>query len=457
MKKLVLMIVPIIILISIYFLTIHISFENIENVVINVFENYEDELPKACLKDIFNNCIKKIEVTSLGTVDTNKIGTYEITYTAKNKQIKKIISVLDTEKPVITIKDEEIIACPNTSDINISYTVSDNYTQDLKVNKIIKDNNLILEAIDSSENKTTIIREINFLDNEKPKINLKGEKTIYLIKGEKYKEPGYEATDNCIKNMTEKVKVTNNININKVGKYEINYEASDGFNKTVVNRIVYVYEKKPDISIGDKVIYLTFDDGPSVYTKELLNILKEYNVKATFFVTGNGNREYIKKAYNEGHSIGIHTYSHVYKNVYASEEAYFNDLEKVQKIIKEQTGEESRLVRFPGGSSNTVSKKYYPGIMTYLTSEVSLRGYKYYDWNIDSEDATRRVDENKVYENVVSHLKPNRENIILMHDFSANEPTKNALRRIIQYGKENGYIFAPITENTNEIHHHINN
>lgn len=243
MKKLVLMIVPIIILISIYFLTIHISFENIENVVINVFENYEDELPKACLKDIFNNCIKKIEVTSLGTVDTNKIGTYEITYIAKNKQIKKIISVLDTEKPVITIKDEEIIACPNTSDINISYTVSDNYTQDLKVNKIIKDNNLILEAIDSSENKTTIIREINFLDNEKPKINLKGEKTIYLIKGEKYKEPGYEATDNCIKNMTEKVKVTNNININKVGKYEINYEASDGFNKTVVNRIVYVYEK----------------------------------------------------------------------------------------------------------------------------------------------------------------------------------------------------------------------
>lgn len=95
--------------------------------------------------------------------------------------------------------------------------------------------------------------------------------------------------------------------------------------------------------------------------------------------------------------------------------------------------------------------------MTYLTSEVSLRGYKYYDWNIDSEDATRRVDENKVYENVVSHLKPNRENIILMHDFSGNEPTKNALRRIIQYGKENGYIFAPITENTNEIHHHINN
>lgn len=452
MKKLVLMIVPIIILISIYFLTIHISFENIENVVINVFENYEDELPKACLKDIFNNCIKKIEVTSLGTVDTNKIGTYEITYTAKNKQIKKIISVLDTEKPVITIKDEEIIACPNTSDINISYTVSDNYTQDLKVNKIIKDNNLILEAIDSSENKTTIIRGINFLDNEKPKINLKGEKTIYLIKGEKYKEPGYEATDNCIKNMTEKVKVTNNININKVGKYEINYEASDGFNKTVVNRIVYVYEKKPDISIGDKVIYLTFDDGPSVYTKELLNILKEYNVKATFFVTGNGNREYIKKAYNEGHSIGIHTYSHVYKNVYASEEAYFNDLEKVQKIIKEQTGEESRLVRFPGGSSNTVSR-FNKGIMTRLSKELERRGYKYFDWNVSSSD-TVKSNSDDIANTVIRRLKKGN-NVVLQHD--TKYYSVKAVRKIIEYGLANGYTFAKLDVTSPTVHHGINN
>lgn len=452
MKKLVLMIVPIIILISIYFLTIHISFENIENVVINVFENYEDELPKACLKDIFNNCIKKIEVTSLGTVDTNKIGTYEITYTAKNKQIKKIISVLDTEKPVITIKDEEIIACPNTSDINISYTVSDNYTQDLKVNKIIKDNNLILEAIDSSENKTTIILEINFLDNEKPKINLKGEKTIYLIKGEKYKEPGYEATDNCIKNMTEKVKVTNNININKVGKYEINYEASDGFNKTVVNRIVYVYEKKPDISIGDKVIYLTFDDGPSVYTKELLNILKEYNVKATFFVTGNGNREYIKKAYNEGHSIGIHTYSHVYKNVYASEEAYFNDLEKVQKIIKEQTGEESRLVRFPGGSSNTVSR-FNKGIMTRLSKELERRGYKYFDWNVSSSD-TVKSNSDDIANTVIRRLKKGN-NVVLQHD--TKYYSVKAVRKIIEYGLANGYTFAKLDVTSPTVHHGINN
>lgn len=452
MKKLVLMIVPIIILISIYFLTIHISFENIENVVINVFENYEDELPKACLKDIFNNCIKKIEVTSLGTVDTNKIGTYEITYTAKNKQIKKIISVLDTEKPVITIKDEEIIACPNTSDINISYTVSDNYTQDLKVNKIIKDNNLILEATDSSENKTTIIREINFLDNEKPKINLKGEKTIYLIKGEKYKEPGYEATDNCIKNMTEKVKVTNNININKVGKYEINYEVSDCFNKTVVNRIVYVYEKKPDISIGDKVIYLTFDDGPSVYTKELLNILKEYNVKATFFVTGNGNREYIKKAYNEGHSIGIHTYSHVYKNVYASEEAYFNDLEKVQKIIKEQTGEESRLVRFPGGSSNTVSR-FNKGIMTRLSKELERRGYKYFDWNVSSSD-TVKSNSDDIANTVIRRLKKGN-NVVLQHD--TKYYSVKAVRKIIEYGLANGYTFAKLDVTSPTVHHGINN
>ena len=242
------------------------------------------------------------------------------------------------------------------------------------------------------------------------------------------------------------------LNINKVGKYEINYEASDDFNKTVVNRIVYVYEKKPDISIGDKVIYLTFDDGPSVYTKELLNILKEYNVKATFFVTGNGNREYIKKAYNEGHSIGIHTYSHVYKNVYASEEAYFNDLEKVQKIIKEQTGEESRLVRFPGGSSNTVSR-FNKGIMTRLSKELERRGYKYFDWNVSSSD-TVKSNSDDIANTVIRRLKKGN-NVVLQHD--TKYYSVKAVRKIIEYGLANGYTFAKLDVTSPTVHHGINN
>ena len=155
--------------------------------------------------------------------------------------------------------------------------------------------------------------------------------------------------------------------------------------------------------------------------------------------------------------MGLHTATHNYSYLYSSVEAYFTDLKTISDKVKRITDEESKIIRFPGGSSNTVSKKYYPGIMSYLTNEVKNRGYQYYDWNIDSEDATRKVDANQVYENVVNNLRPNRPNIILMHDFSENVPTKEALRKIIEYGKENGYVFAPITESTEEYHHHVNN
>ena len=452
MKKLVLIIIPIIIFIIVYIFSFHISFNNIENVVVNVFDNYTDKLPTACYKNIFNKCVKNIEVTSLGNVDTNKVGKYEITYTAKNKQVKKIINVIDNESPVIKTDENDIIACPGAKDILVSYTATDNYDENLKVNKIIKDDKLILEATDSSGNKTTITKNIKFIDNENPKINLKGDKRIYLQKGNKYTEPGYEAIDNCLGNITDSVVISNNIDINKNGEYEVKYEVTDGFNKTIEKRTIYVYEKNPDISIGNKVIYLTFDDGPSVYTNELLNVLKEYNVKATFFVTGNGNKEYIKRAYNEGHSIGIHTYSHVYKKIYASEEAYFDDLEKVQKIIKEQTGEETRLVRFPGGSSNTVSR-FNKGIMTRLSKELERRGYKYFDWNVSSSD-TVKSNSDDIANTVIKNLKKGN-NVVLQHD--TKYYSVKAVRKIIEYGLANGYTFAKLDLTSPTIHHGINN
>lgn len=452
MKKLVLIIIPIIVFIIVYIFSFHISFNNIENVVVNVFDNYTDKLPTACYKNIFNKCVKNIEVTSLGNVDTNKIGKYEITYTAKNKQVKKIINVIDNESPIIKTDENDIIACPGAKDILVSYTATDNYDENLKVNKIIKDDKLILEATDSSGNKTTITKNIKFIDNENPKINLKGDKKIYLQKGNKYTEPGYEAIDNCLGNITDSVVISNNIDINKNGEYEVKYEVTDGFNKTIEKRTIYVYEKNPDISIGNKVIYLTFDDGPSVYTNELLNVLKEYNVKATFFVTGNGNKEYIKRAYNEGHSIGIHTYSHVYKKIYASEEAYFDDLEKVQKIIKEQTGEETRLVRFPGGSSNTVSR-FNKGIMTRLSKELERRGYKYFDWNVSSSD-TVKSNSDDIANTVIRNLKKGN-NVVLQHD--TKYYSVKAVRKIIEYGLANGYTFAKLDLTSPTTHHGINN
>jgi peptidoglycan/xylan/chitin deacetylase (PgdA/CDA1 family) len=202
-------------------------------------------------------------------------------------------------------------------------------------------------------------------------------------------------------------------------------------------------------------IFLTFDDGPSnATTGRLLDILKQYNVKATFFVTGNGSDELIKREYNEGHSIGLHTYSHSYKTVYASEEAFFDDLGKVDQRVYNAIGVHSKITRFPGGASNTVSK-FNPGIMTRLAKQLKEKGYKYWDWNISSGDAGETKDPDKIFENVTSQLSNDKRNIVLMHDI--HEFTINSIERIIVWAKENNYEFCRIEENMDPVHHRIAN
>ena len=202
-------------------------------------------------------------------------------------------------------------------------------------------------------------------------------------------------------------------------------------------------------------IFLTFDDGPSnATTGRLLDILKKYNVKATFFVTGNGSDDLIKREYNEGHSIGLHTYSHSYKTVYASEEAFFNDLAKVDQRVYNAIGIHSKITRFPGGASNTVSK-FNKGIMTRLAKQLTEKGYKYWDWNVSSGDAGDTTNPDKIVENVTNNCTKDKRNIVLMHDI--HEYTVNAIERIILWAKENNYQFYRIEENMDPVHHRIAN
>lgn len=206
----------------------------------------------------------------------------------------------------------------------------------------------------------------------------------------------------------------------------------------------------------EKIAYLTFDDGPSENTQRILDILKEYDVKATFFITGakENCRPLIKKAYEAGHTIGLHTYSHDYSDVYSSEEAYFKDLEKVGKVAEEQIGFVPYLIRFPGGSSNVVSAKYSQGIMSRLTEKVQEKGYQYYDWNVDSGDGggagideikTRSVTEQ------YSHV------VILFHDSQTKDGTVDALPAVIDYYKEHGYEFRAIDRESFVSHHAVQN
>ena len=204
------------------------------------------------------------------------------------------------------------------------------------------------------------------------------------------------------------------------------------------------------------IVYLTFDDGPGDYTNALLDVLNKYEIKATFFVTGRGDDVAIKREFDEGHMVALHTWSHNYAYVYSSIDNYFADLNQIAERVRNITGKEAKLIRFPGGSSNLVSRRYdgRTKIMSTLTREVETRGYQYFDWNIDSDDAGRTKDSDTVFVNVASHLKPGA-NVVLQHDIY--DYSVAAVERIIQYGIENGYMFEPLSLDSPTVHHRVNN
>ena len=208
-------------------------------------------------------------------------------------------------------------------------------------------------------------------------------------------------------------------------------------------------------SNGTKTVYLTFDDGPSYLTEQFLDVLDQYGVKATFFVT-NQSPEYsylIAEAYQRGHTIGMHTSSHSFE-IYKSEEDYFFDLQEIANVVHDQIGYVPCFIRFPGGSSNTRSRRYSEGIMAKLAEEVQARGYQYYDWNGECGDGEMLSAE----EEVAIALDCSAENIIMLcHDGPLKEATLEALPGIIEGYQARGYVFAPIDRNTMVVHHEILN
>lgn len=208
-------------------------------------------------------------------------------------------------------------------------------------------------------------------------------------------------------------------------------------------------------SNGTKTVYLTFDDGPSYLTEQFLDVLDQYGVKATFFVT-NQSPEYsylIAEAYQRGHTIGMHTSSHSFE-IYKSEEDYFFDLQEIANVVHDQIGYVPCFIRFPGGSSNTRSRRYSEGIMAKLAEEVQARGYQYYDWNGECGDGEMLSAE----EEVAIALDCSAENIIMLcHDGPLKEATLEALPGIIEGYQARGYVFAPIDRDTMVVHHEILN
>jgi peptidoglycan/xylan/chitin deacetylase (PgdA/CDA1 family) len=405
---------------------------------------------------------QELAVETTGSVDAQQLGTYTLTYRAKTRfasvSRQRTVTVVDTQPPVLTLTDSGLTTPLGQDYVEEGYTAIDNVDGDLtnQVTRRQEDDKIYYSVSDSSGNEATAVRTILYRDPEAPDLVLIGGNQVTISSGSPFSDPGYTALDDQDGDLTDQVKVSGILNYFAAGTYTLTYSVtdSDGYTTSVQRSVTVDSDYIPE----NHRVYLTFDDGPGKYTQQLLDVLAKYNVKATFFVT-HDYPEYESMIAAEaaaGHTIGIHSASHTYSQVYSSVSAYFDDLNLMNSIIEAQTGSTTHFLRFPGGSSNKVSAKYTVGIMTELVQQVTDQGFIYYDWNVLSGDAGDTEDTQTVINNVISGIQSNStEAVVLQHDVKGF--SVDAVDAILKWGLENGYCFLPITDDTTPVHHPINN
>ncbi|MCR5793379.1 MAG: polysaccharide deacetylase family protein [Lachnospiraceae bacterium] len=193
-------------------------------------------------------------------------------------------------------------------------------------------------------------------------------------------------------------------------------------------------------------VYLTFDDGPGENTNEILDLLKEHNVKATFFVIAQDSGKYddeYRRIFEEGHTIGIHSYTHDYDQIYASLDSFKEDVTKMSDYIYNLTGYRTLFYRFPGGSGNTVCNVPMADCIKYLNEN----NYSYYDWNAENGDATgEKLTPDQMVERVMSEVRNNRNSTVLMHDTISKRTTLESLPKLLTQLEDEGYVMLPLTK-----------
>ncbi|MBP3783002.1 MAG: polysaccharide deacetylase [Butyrivibrio sp.] len=215
--------------------------------------------------------------------------------------------------------------------------------------------------------------------------------------------------------------------------------------------------QNPEDIEGTRYVYLTFDDGPSIYTDEILDILAEYDVKATFFVCGKPDAKYTdsyKRIVDEGHTLGMHSYSHKYSDIYSSVDAFSEDLKKLKHFLFDTTDVLPRYYRFPGGSSNKVTKVDIHELMDVLEAD----GVTYFDWNVSAGDDRAGATKDTIYNNIVGNIPKFKHCIVLMHDAADKKSTVEALPEVIEAIQAmDDTVIVPITDDTLPVQHINNN
>lgn len=293
-----------------------------------------------------------------------------------------------------------------------------------------------------------------------PELTLAGEDTLVIpARPVPYEDPGCTAWDALDGDLSDWIETVVDVCPYRAGEGSVTYTVTDseGFTASAVRRVIVTAAEPAETVIPEgRVIYLTFDDGPSANTDRLLEVLDAYDVKATWFVTA-CHPAYLSRLSaiaERGHTLAIHSATHDYNAIYRSEEAFFADLAEMQDTICSYTGQRPALLRFPGGGSNTVSG-FNPGIMTRLTECLADMGYVYFDWNVTAADTAPDANISTVIANVTEGVSARDCSVVLQHDTCSF--SVDAVETILQWGIQNGYTFLPLDETSPTFHHPLNN
>ncbi len=408
---------------------------------------------------------RPLSVDCQGKVDTGHLGSYRLVYKAHYKArdytTERIVNVVDTTPPEITL-DSSPDYHPNWFEgyVEEGYHATDAHDGDLTdaVRVTTQGDSIIYSVEDAAGNRAVVERHPNYTVAS-PRITLLGEQSVTISARPYYQDPGFVAQDSLGNDLSAYVTTGGDLRADTPGTYTVVYSICNaaGASVSAERQVTVAGQALPvEDTREEKVIYLTFDDGPSAYTNELLDVLARYDAKATFFVTGNREkyRDAITRAYNEGHAIGVHSYSHDYGSIYSSEDAFFDDFNRTQDMIYALTGSYTQLCRFPGGSSNTVSR-FNHGIMTRLAGKLSDMSYKYFDWNVYSGDAGETKSTQRVAENIISGCAGKSCAVVLQHDIKGFSVA--AVEAVLQWGAENGYSFKALELSSPPMHHGIAN
>lgn len=388
-------------------------------------------------------------------IDTSQPGSYDVTYTYDGKDYPFQVVVGDFQAPELVVKDYVTDKVEDVDSTAFIESVSDDsdYTVTMEPAQLAKgegEQTVTITATDSYGNsvseKVTLTRQA---DDQAPTISNFSD-AIEVKMGQAFPPADLVIEDNL--DNSPVLTISDTIDMETEGTYQVTYELSDrSGNKSSYTQTVNVKEPR--------TVYLTFDDGPSANTLEILDILDHYGVKATFFVTAQDPEylPYLKDIAEAGHTVAIHTYSHDYGSIYSSPENYFADLNAMNDLIEQYTGKRADVLRFPGGSSNTISMDYNLGIMSYLVDAVHEAGYQYFDWNVDSQDASGfDIDPSVIVAGATSGVGEPYANV-LMHDTLAKSTTVTALPQIIEAYLAAGYDFEPLTKDSYPVQHGVNN